>query len=277
MLLLFSQGMNWTVPDHDVLGKTLLRCLALYALPKQPWSRNIADLSRHEFTRSATLGLPLGPEWVVTFCQSQGAISDSEFVLESPLYCPRDDFYSVRKHPKCSAQTLQVLRGMRYLIDTVTDPTSATNAEYASIKAGLISLPSVTTVVENVSRDYIFESCRLASMIMITALDNGTPFFDLNDSLGEKLKLALERTDIGSYWGSMSGVLFWIAMVGSATTFGKPQHSFMNSVLVRGDHELTYRNSIFEAATLAAYKFQRLHLQIILGEPQPDLLSQLSL
>jgi hypothetical protein len=238
---------------------------------------NIADLRRHEFTRSATLGLPLGPEWVMAFCQSNRVMTDSEFVLESPLYCPREDFYSVRKHPKCSVQTLQVLRWMRYLIDAVTDHNSAPNAEYASVRASLIAMPSVTTAVDKFSRDYIFESCRLASMIMITALDTGTPFVDLNGSLGEELKLALEKTDIGGYWGSMSGVLFWIAMVGSAATFGKPQHSFMNSVLVRGDHELTYRNSMFEAATLAAYKFQRLHRQIILGVPQPDLLSQLPL
>jgi hypothetical protein len=52
-------------------------------------------------------------------------------------------------------------------------------------------------------------------------------------------------------------------MVGCAAPYGKPEHAFMNSIFVRGDYELTYRNTAFEGATIAVYYFRRIPLHLV--------------
>jgi hypothetical protein len=59
-------------------------------------------------------------------------------------------------------------------------------------------------------------------------------------------------------------------MVRSAVAVGKPEHCFMNTVLVRGDHDLAYRNTPFEGATIAAYNFQRIHMYLQCGAAEKD-------
>jgi hypothetical protein len=208
---------------------------------------------------------------VVAFCQPSRIISDAEFLPESPLYCPRRDFYSVSKSPKCSDHTLRILRGVRRLVDSIVD--NHVEFDYETIRTDLVGMPSATTATQKqVYGDYIYESCRLAALAMIEAIDARTPFVNIGIPIVDRLKSALQKTDIGHYWGNMSGVLFWISMVGMAAAIGKPQHCFMSSVLARGDHELAYGNTVFEGATIAAYRFERIHLRLIDSETHGHLL-----
>jgi hypothetical protein len=228
---------------------------------------------RHEFSRAATVGIPIGETWIAAFCQPTNVLSDEEFLPESPLYCPRYDFHSVRKSPLCSQQTLQLLRSARALVDSVLDDSQRNGYEIA--RNNLVNMPSATECSqETVYRDYIYESCRLAALLMITALDDRVGFGKLDTPLVGQLKESMQKTDIGSYWGHMSGVLFWVSMVGFAAAIGKPEHSFMNTVLVRGDHDLAYRNTVFEGATIAAYNFQRIHLYLLYADAQDKILQE---
>lgn len=60
-------------------------------------------------------------------------------------------------------------------------------------------------------------------------------------------------------------------MVGPAAAIGKPQHSRMGSIVIKGDNELTYRNTVFKGARIALYNFQRIHTMLIHRETHGSL------
>lgn len=59
------------------------------------------------------------------------------------------------------------------------------------------------------------------------------------------------------------GLFFFVALTGSAAAMRKPQHNFMATIISRADHEITYGNSVFEGAAIAAWRFQRLHKELL--------------
>jgi hypothetical protein len=119
--------------------------------------------------------------------------------------------------------------------------------------------------------DYIYESCRLAALIMIMAIDSQRPFGQIETPLLNELKLAIQKTDIDDYWGMMAGVLFWIALVGCASALGKPQQPFFHSLIQRGELAFSYKGLVFQGSTIAAHKFQRMHIMLKDGEAQSAL------
>jgi hypothetical protein len=226
--------------------------------------------TRHEFVRSATACIPIEGYLLARFGQISRPISDSDFIPESPLYCPRNDFHSIRNTRYCHEGTLCILRATKRLIGTTlaTDTTLGEEREadlgrYETAKSGLTILLSATSSRGSMHGDYVYECCRLAAVMMMRAIDTTTPFRDLHTDMVSELKAAMQKTDIGNTWGQMSGVLFWIALVGSSAAIGKPQHSYMDSVLRRLIYELTYKNPIFEVVTIATWNFIR--IQSILG------------
>lgn len=192
-------------------------------------------------------------------------ISDSEFIPESPLFCPRADFYSIGTSPGCNEDTLQLLRVVRDLIQikSVMDSTKLEERQqtllirYGEIKSALTALISATST-NNACGIAEYECCRQAASMMMAAIDTSTPFQALDTSLIEKLMSALQKTDIGNCWGSMSGVLLWVSLIGVTAAIGKPQHRHMDSVLRRVMYELTYKSFLFEAVSLAVLNFMRI-------------------
>ena len=45
----------------------------------------------------------------------------------------------------------------------------------------------------------------------------------------------------------------------------KPQHGFMGTIIARADHEIVYGNPIFEGGTIASWRLQRVHLELLRG------------
>jgi hypothetical protein len=111
---------------------------------------------------------------------------------------------------KMESPTMRQRRRRRAVRDIVNSMIEDHNDfDYAVVRAELISMPSASVALKKtVYGGYYYESCRVATSLMIEVIDAETPFANLNTFMVSQLKSALQMTDIGSYWGSMSGVLF---------------------------------------------------------------------
>lgn len=228
-----------------------------------PFETQVLTFHRHKMSRAATLAQPIAPEFIFAFCQSSRAFSEAEFLPESPVYCPRDDFYTIKKSSKCSVYTLQMVRNLKNLVDSMIEENII--FDYDAFRNEMLLLPSASakTSPEKIRGDYIYESVRLVGCMLIHCVDTRTSFIHVPSHLVVALKLALQKTDIGGCWGTMSGLFFFVAMIASAVAMRKPQHGFMGTIMARADHEIVYGNPIFEGATIAAWKLQRVHLELL--------------
>jgi len=218
--------------------------------------------NRHAFVHAAVRNTPIKNDLLASYGHIPRPISNSELIAESPLFCPRDDFYSIRSLESCSEGTLRILHATKSLVDAtldINDPTPSQEPElsrrrYETAKSQLTVLLSATS--DRMHVDYVYECCRLAALIMSRAIDTGTPLKETDNYPISELKSAMQKTDIGSAWGRMSGVLFWIVLVGaSAAVIGTPHHSYMESALRHVYVELTYKSPLFEAMTIASSNF----------------------
>jgi len=138
------------------------------------------------------------------FCQAPRITTDRAVLPESPLCCPRGDFYSVCNSQRCTSLTLKILSGVRHLVHLLVD--DCNTFDYETIRTGLLSMPSTITASEvGFLIDYYYESCRLAALLMIEAIDSKTSYANLGAPLVDQIKSALQRQTL-DYWGIMSGV-----------------------------------------------------------------------
>jgi hypothetical protein len=111
----------------------------------------------------------------------------------------------------------------------------------SQIRKRLTFLPSASTPGLPTSNDWIFEACRITSLIYAASIILRLPFSvtadpsrnplvsepeTLNNPIGgahllatrlsEALYEVLERTDLANLWSDMSGVLYWVCAVGAA-------------------------------------------------------------
>ncbi|KAF2464580.1 uncharacterized protein BDR25DRAFT_95732 [Lindgomyces ingoldianus] len=190
-------------------------------------------------------------------------VEDSAAIPESPLFCPRSEFFTIARSQYCSETTFDLLCDMRDLtdlfvsyhgsLDTALDVESPSDrtclvpssSEYdtkvSAICARLAALPSAYTPGIPITNDWVYETCRIASIIYASAILYHIPFsvasepgrspllsnsVSLTNStagghllttrLTDALYETLEKTNLGDVWGGMSGVLYWVTLVGAA-------------------------------------------------------------
>lgn len=187
-----------------------------------------------------------------------------------------DEFYSIRGSKECSNQVVSLLHATADYIDatllldgldTLIEGSAKLGLDqYELAKAGLE--PFLSFNEEGTTHtDYVYESCRLATVLMVDAIETGTSFSELDISLVQQLKSALQMTDIGNAWGQLSGVLYWVTLVGhSAAAIGRPQHGYLDSCLRLVMNTLTYRSPVFEASTIATARLVK--IKGLLGVPK---------
>ncbi len=109
----------------------------------------------------------------------------------------------------------------------------------------------------DISGDYIYESCRLASLIILRIIDTSLPILEAvkDTGLPSQIKASLRRTDIGSAWGDMNGCLFWASVIGAAAARQSPEWPYLAAVFVRLMFEMAYRNRCWAAAISPVKKF----------------------
>jgi hypothetical protein len=181
---------------------------------------------------------------------------------ESPLFYCRRDFEFLVHYDGCSQSTQVILRDMRDLTDLfLTSSVESTNSlgikveddergsrhilefreKAKDIHDNLASLPSAYATGHVASQDWVYEACRIASLIYTVAIIGRVPFSvaarscafrnistsDLtansgpaNQSLAaspaEALFEVLKLTDTANIWKDMAGVLYWVCAVGAA-------------------------------------------------------------
>jgi hypothetical protein len=117
---------------------------------------------------------------------------------ESPLFCPRTEFFTILRTPRCSETTYELLCDMRDLtdlviahhagLDTVIDmdveedstrvgpSLEDYDAQMTSIRTRLAALPSAYTPGLPTTNDWLYEACRIAAIIYTGAILSHIPF-----------------------------------------------------------------------------------------------------
>jgi hypothetical protein len=135
----------------------------------------------------------------------RGPVTEATVLPESPLYCPRSEYFTIVQSDLCSEYTYELLCDMRDLtdlfllyhddLDTVRDveaPYYMRNSvpvlspyEYAErimeIQSRLSKMPSAYSPGLPVSNDWVYECCRITAIIYTTALVLRVPFSTASD------------------------------------------------------------------------------------------------
>lgn len=204
--------------------------------------------------------LPLFQNWDLPKPRS---IEETVFLPESPLLCPRTVLYTIAADEvHCVPMTFELLCDMRDLtnlfvanhlgFDAAWDidknlaeqalaPGQYRNKVFEIIER-LASFPSAYVSGHPITGNWIYESCRLASIIFASAILDQIRFSDAalpgranllyrmkpearmtwnglsleNVHLSEALFETLKKSDINEVWGDMSGVLYWVCLVGAS-------------------------------------------------------------
>ena len=100
-----------------------------------------------------------------------------------------------------------MLQDTKELIDELIFASeTSTPMKIASLEARLTShLPTSAS-----NGDWIYESCRLTSLLLLHAIENHLPLSALDTSA---LNEALRKTDLGDNWGDMLGVLAFVSLM----------------------------------------------------------------
>jgi hypothetical protein len=177
---------------------------------------------------------------------------------ESPLYCPRADFYTLVRMQECPRHTFELLSDLRDLTDLFLEaeryamrdrrfadsfnhaheyenPRERNAMQGLRIASRILGLPSAadpSAAGQPCYGDWAYEACRLAALIYVHALTSRTP---LSASTGAAaaasastsgamllfaLRDALVRSDVSDCWGDMAGVLLWATLVGAVAARG---------------------------------------------------------
>jgi hypothetical protein len=190
-------------------------------------------------------------------------VGQTEAVPESPLWCPRMDFVTAVQDHACCESTHDLLCDMRDLTDLFIAHNAASDAvedidayvqdarrrsastEYDKklfeMRARLASLPSARLPGLPTTNNWVYEACRMASIIYASAIIMRVPLslaaepgrniimrdimslegsFESSQAftprLTETLYEVMEKTNIGDLWNNMSGVFYWVVTVGAA-------------------------------------------------------------
>ncbi|KAF2707896.1 hypothetical protein K504DRAFT_383318 [Pleomassaria siparia CBS 279.74] len=158
----------------------------------------------------------------------------------SPLYPLHGDISSIYGH--CSNGTYEIVHDMHELtqnfvarwnfVESAYPPSSS--MELASFD---ISMQQIYTRLllssppdDDLTTDWVYESCRIAALIYCRSIVQQVPLADsanvihapspdtniLGITVIQALHNALNKTDTRSCWGDMSGVFFWVCLVGGA-------------------------------------------------------------
>ncbi len=208
----------------------------------------------------------------------------SESIPESPLYCPRSEFFTIVRSRRCSEQIYDILCDMRdvtalsvQLAETSffgpreATPLPASSA--ASVCRRAIIRPSAALGGTAVSNDWVYESCRLAALIHCRLFLHRIPSADTRAfpplfRLGQNLCSALARTDTGDCWGDMAGVLYWCSLVGGAAMRPAPKSPEADTWKDVRSSELAERERCRRWLTFLAVR-----LNVVLGLQYPEVVT----
>ena len=220
---------------------------------------------RQHLLLAAIQGQPAIPKFDLDYSWTSNTDSMHAMKYESPLYCPQKTFDPLLQSKRLSEDTLHLLYNSKALIDLVVDfdegavNDASFDITFYYLKTELEHHTSAHDVIVTSERHWIFECCRLTVVIILVAIETSQPLVSSDSMFTRCLVRALEKTDIGDNWGELSGVLYWVLMVGSASCHGRPGHRLMDSTLGRTMAKLTFTALDFSSALEPIRRFS--HLQ----------------
>ena len=111
------------------------------------------------------------------------ATSYSQPIPESPLFCPRRDFETIKNSTRCAKHTLDLLTAVRDMTNLFLNNGSTTSTAQKDQQLNLhlhciLSLPSFThysRATSPVYGDWTYEACRIAAVIQAIAITKRIP------------------------------------------------------------------------------------------------------
>jgi hypothetical protein len=114
----------------------------------------------------------------VKFCRDNSAFTynPNATVPESPIYSPRESFFTLQRSRKCNAKTLELLTDIHTMIDLLLQKTSGNSNILMNLYTKITSeYSSVSTLREHnvlTEADWKYEAVRLTAIINATAIIN---------------------------------------------------------------------------------------------------------
>lgn len=117
-------------------------------------------------------------------------------VPESPLYCPRGEFESIKRSTNCTSQTIDLLKDIRMMMDLLLHETRSSRQNFTSLKnlhkKITTQYPPLAELQKDGAldlKDWRYEAIRIAAVLTATAIAQRIP-------LSEAIKAAAENERI---------------------------------------------------------------------------------
>ncbi|KIM92659.1 hypothetical protein OIDMADRAFT_36437 [Oidiodendron maius Zn] len=234
-----------------------------------PFGRKISKyLFVQHLLLAALRAQPAIPMFDLYYSEASSVDSTHYIQHESPLYCPENTFDQLLQSKHINEDTVNVLYNAKALIDLVIDfddgvvDEAGFSITFKYLKNDLEYHISTHDPRCTSTRNWIFECCRLTVVIVLRAIETGQSLISSDSMLTPCLITALEKTGIGDSWGELSGVLYWVSIIGSASSQGKPGHRLLDSTLGRIMSRLAFTASDFSSAVEPVRQFSRLQMAL---------------
>ncbi|KAJ9617266.1 hypothetical protein H2200_000987 [Cladophialophora chaetospira] len=178
--------------------------------------------------------------------------------LYSPLYDGREDS-NEDPFPFVSQEYLRVLLQMmqsvvkiwlRQRTSSVTQPTPADSLMLNSLYQRIFSMPSSEVSNLPCSNDYVYEACRLASVLLIRSVYSNRhwKYVAAGTSILSKIREALQNTALDGLWEKNIGLLYFVVLIFHSAAFGTPDYIYGHVLQGRIHFELTYSHNDWHGA-----------------------------
>jgi hypothetical protein len=186
-------------------------------------------------------------------------------INESPLYRITASFDTISTSKCSSARLLHVLNATYDLVDLVIqysdgDPNlDPYSSSFSKIQRQITGFSSINKQDRPTKGDHIYESSRLASVVMLYCVEKSLPFSKTPQSLVDMLVSAVKKTNVGDNWDDFSGVMYWVILVGAAVTQGRSGPGYMDSLLTQLMLHMCFSGYSLDSGLEPPRKFGRFH------------------
>lgn len=169
--------------------------------------------------------------------------------LYSPVYDGRiepaaqeDPFpYVQREHLRLLLQMMQSVISI-WLRQTTEGEQEDETVALDSLCTQILLMPSARRTGLACSKDFMYEVCRLTSVLMIQSVERRLSWRDAaqGTTLVAEIRAALGKTDLDGLWGSNIGLLYWVVLVFHCAAFETSDYPFAHALQTRIHFQLTY-------------------------------------
>jgi hypothetical protein len=194
-------------------------------------------IRRGELLASAITGEPLHP--VLGDLAAGGNFSkhSKEKAPISPLHCKDGDFSELESSPLSSPETIQLLRSMWLLVQSVTQPArhpilgKNSASDYYRARKAILGSFEIMPLKE--ARDYMYECCRLTATLLLNATENHLPLSSCvaNYPVVYRLEHLLKSQELSGSRGAFKGVYLNVIIVAYIASLGTSSSGYFQALL----------------------------------------------